>query len=156
MDPLDLVKTGRRLLGGRAGRPPQSDLKRAASAAYYAVFHALCKTCADCLIGTGGVTANTMAWRRVYRSVDHGFARAQCKNEKMMAQFPQGIQLFAGRFTELQEKRHKADYDPASRFKTDDIRAYLDSAESAIKYINNVPVADRRAFAAWVSVRGRS
>ena len=112
MSPPDLVKTGRRLLGGR-GRPRQSDLKKATSAAYYAMFHALCKICADCFVGgSGGNDKTSAAWRRVYRSVEHGFARAQCKNDQALARFPQGMQFFADHFAELQEKRHEADTTP--------------------------------------------
>ena len=154
MSPPDLVKTGRRLLGGR-GRPRQSDLKKATSAAYYAMFHALCKICADCFVGGGGADKTSAAWRRVYRSVQHGFAQAQCRNRQALARFPQGIRLFADRFAELQEKRHEADYDPDSRFQLDEVRAYLDNAETAIRQINAAPIIDRRAFAAWVGVRGR-
>ena len=156
MLPLDLVKTGRRLLGGRGrGRPPQSDLKRAVSTAYYAVFVALCKNCADCFVGTGATDKNAAAWRRVYRSVEHGFARAQCKNKKTMARFPREMQFFALHFVELQEKRHRADYDPDSRFKVGDVQTYLDNAETAIRQINDTSIIERRAFAAWVGVRSR-
>lgn len=155
MSPLDLVQTGRRLLGGRVGRPRQTDLRRAASTAYYAVFAALCKTCADCFIGTAGADRSEAAWRRVYRCVEHGFAQAQCKNKREMARFPQSVQFFADQFVELQEKRHTADYNPDSRFKLDDARAWLDNAETAIRQLDSAPVAARRAFAAWVAIRGR-
>ena len=72
-----------------------------------------------------------------------------------MARFPWEMQFFADRFAELQEKRHEADYDPDSSFKTIDVKTYLNNAETAIRQINAAPIADRRAFAAWVGVRGR-
>ncbi len=54
----DLLETAARLLSLRRlrGRPKQADLRRAISTAYYAVFHALCRMCADSLTGKGKKT----------------------------------------------------------------------------------------------------
>ena len=39
------------------GRPRQEPIKRAVSSAYYAMFHALCRSNADTMAGTGTVPA---------------------------------------------------------------------------------------------------
>lgn len=55
MNPYDLIRIARHLatggVSGDRGRPRQADLRRAISAAYYALFHALCRCCADTLAG---------------------------------------------------------------------------------------------------------
>ncbi len=97
MQPLDLIKTARRLSSPRGSKKPrQSDLKRAVSTAYYAMFHAMCRNCADCLIGKTKALRSEPAWRQAYRAVEHSHAKNQCKNKAILAKFPQDIQHFAG------------------------------------------------------------
>ena len=56
MKPEDLIRIAESLASGRAGnlagRPRQAELRRAVSAAYYALFHTLANSCADLLVGT--------------------------------------------------------------------------------------------------------
>ncbi len=155
--PLDYIKTARRLLGrAQSRRPRQSDLKRALSTAYYAMFHALCRTCADCLIGGTGSARSEEAWRQAYRSVEHGFSKKQCKNQQVVAKFPKEIEDFASQFKTLQEKRHAADYDPVSRFTRLDVETWINTAELSIRALNRAPLPDRRAFAAWTTMKSRT
>ena len=44
------------------GRPRQMDLRRAVSSAYYAMFHALCRSNAETLIGTAPAMQATEPW----------------------------------------------------------------------------------------------
>ncbi|WP_215904813.1 hypothetical protein [Meinhardsimonia xiamenensis] len=156
MKPLDLIKTARRLVGRKGRRrPPQSDLKRAISSAYYALFHTMCANCADLLIGTGSANRSRKAWLQAYRAVDHGYAKSQCKNSEVISKFPKEIEDFANQFIELQIERHKADYDPSSRYTLTEVHASIDAAEQAIKMFKRAPLKDRRAFAAWTALRVR-
>lgn len=152
MLPHELIKTARRLTEslGR-GQPRQSDLKRAVSTAYYALFHALCRICADGFIGTKTADRSNPAWQQTYRSVEHGLAKNRCSENKI-GEFPAEIRNFAEEFVKLQEKRHEADYNPISRFKLNDVVVAIDAAELAIKQLKNCPIKDRRAFAAWVTI----
>lgn len=155
--PLDYIKTARKLMRSSASRRPrQSDLKRALSTAYYAMFHTLCRNCADCLIGGASSARSDEAWRQAYRSVEHGFSKKQCKNQDVMAKFPKEIEDFASQFKTLQEKRHAADYDPASRFTRLDVGTWVDAAEVSIRRFKRAPIADRRAFAAWTTMKNRT
>jgi len=55
VQPRDLIAIARATANQQATQKPrQSDLERALSTAYYAMFHAMCRNCADCLIGTVG------------------------------------------------------------------------------------------------------
>ena len=157
MKPLDLIKTARKLTRSSSSRRPrQSDLKRAVSTAYYALFHTLCQNCADCLIGTAGADRSAPAWRQAYRSAQHGHAKNQCKNKAVMKKFPKDIEDFGNLFHDLQTDRHAADYDPSSRFTLTDVRYSIDAAELAIKAFNKSKVKDRRAFAAWTVMPTRT
>lgn len=156
MQPCDLITTARRLSSPRGSKKPrQSDLKRAVSTAYYAMFHTLCRNCADCLIGGPNSDRSEPAWRQAYRAVDHSHAKNQCKNKAILAKFPQDIQHFSRQFTILQEKRYAADYDPLSRFDKADANKMADSAERAIKRFREVNIKHRRAFAAWTAMKTR-
>ncbi len=74
----------------------------------------------------------------------------------MLAKFPKDIEDFASQFKALQEKRHEADYDPTSRFTRTDVETYIDAAELAIKRFQSAGIKDRRAFAAWTTLKNRT
>ncbi len=157
MQPRDLIASARRLLGrGQKSNPRQSDLKRAMSTAYYAMFHALCRNCADSLIGKTRDSRSQPAWVQAYRAVNHGFAKNKCKEQGVMERFPRDIQDFSNQFVILQAKRHDADYDPSSTFTRHDVLTSIDAAAIAIKKLQASNVKDRRAFAVWTVMNKRS
>jgi len=131
-------------------------LKRAISTAYYALFHTICRNCADCLIGRTAANRSAPAWRQAYRAVEHGFAKKQSGNKTVLDKFPPDIQEFASQFILLQDKRHSADYDPHSRFLRSDVLTYIAGAEVVIKKFQNASIKDRRAFAAWTAMKSRN
>lgn len=157
VQPRDLIATARASANQPAARKPrQSDLKRALSTAYYAMFHAMCRNCADCLIGTASADRSKPAWVQAYRAIEHGFAKSQCLNRQVMSRFPRDIEDFANHFVDLQIERHRADYDPHARFTRSDVTTAIDTAEAAITAFFAEPIKDRRAFAAWVTLRNRT
>lgn len=157
MQPLDLIKTARRIIGPRKSRRPrQSDLRRAISTAYYALFHALCQNCADCMIGTNAASRSASAWRQAYRAIEHSYTKKQCRNHQVMSKFPKEIEDFASLFYDLQVERHATDYDPFRNFTLSDVIATIDAAELAIKTFNKTGIKHRRAFAAWTAMKHRT
>ena len=155
MLPNDYFGTIAELMHARDGEPRQADLRKAVSAAYYAVFYALCGNTADCFIGASETERSERAWRQAFRALDHGFVRNQCKNQRVMAAFPPEIQLFAGSFIWLQEQRHAADYDPSITLDIDDAQNCLNRATQAVAALAKTSLKDRRDFAAWVTLRDR-
>lgn len=125
------------------------------STAYYALFHELCRNTADCMIGTKSADRSGPAWRQAYRSVDHAFCKKQCKNGQVMGKFPKDIEDFGNLFVDLQEDRHRADYDPETTFLRTNVVANIDAAEDAIIAFRKTPIKDRRAFAAWATMKAR-
>ncbi len=129
-------------------KPTQPNLKRAVSTAYYAMFDALAKDCADLFIGKGAEARKSKAWRQVYRALQHGAAKTACEAAKNM-NFPQELLDFADAFVMLQQERHTADYDPHSKYNRAQTIALIRLAEDTIKAFTHSPVFDRRAFAVW-------
>ena len=77
MQALDFIETARHLTTSSSGRPRQSDLRRAVSTAYYALFHCLAICCANMLVGGPGASRSEAAWRQAYRALNHG-AKKRC------------------------------------------------------------------------------
>lgn len=154
LKPLYLVETAR-LLARNGRKPRQSDLKRAVSTAYYALFHALCRNCADCFIGGKRAARSEKAWLQAYRAAEHRYAASRCKDRTVMARFPKEIEDFANMFFLMQNKRIAADYDPSSRFARTEVHADIEAVDAAIEAFSRAGIRDRRAFAAWVTIRDR-
>lgn len=154
MNAHDLIRTAEELASSADSKPRQSNLRRSASTTYYALFHFLARGCADMLIGGAGAVRSKSAWRQVYRSLDHSEARKACLN-KIIEKFPQQIQDFAICFAALQEKRHRADYDPYQRVRKSEVLSDIAQAVSVMSRFNAAPVKDRRAFAAFILFKTR-
>ena len=150
-----LLALARASLEGGSGRPSQAALCRAVSTAYYAMFHALARNCADLLIGKTPAARNRQAWSKTYRSLEHGRANAACANKKAMAQFPRAIRNFGGIFTNMQSRRHQADYDPSARFTKLEVMIDIDRVARAIVNFDRLDNRDKRAFCAHVLFRPR-
>ncbi len=148
MIPRDLLAQADYLCRLSPKRPKQANLRRAVSASYYAVFHALCRSNADALVGKGAARP-TRAWMQTYRALDHAQAKSRCK-EAGSRGFPLSIQALADSFVSLQEHRHRAEYNPDQSFTKKEAAFIVGLARSAVAAIDIAPARDRRAFAIHV------
>ena len=159
MNPHDLIKIASFLatigVVSNLGRPRQADLRRAVSAAYYALFHALAHCGADMLAGSSSARRNQAGWQRIYRSLEHGITRSRLNNQGGMNGFPREIQEFGRLFVDLQLQRHRADYDPTASFDRATVIQLVAEAERHIIGLENAAPADRRDFAIYVLFRDR-
>lgn len=161
MEPFDLLRIAEQLasgsIGSGVGRPRQAELRRAVSAAYYAMFHALARCCADTLVGASRANRSRQAWRQTYRALEHGQARNQCANQSVLIRFPSQIQRFGELFVYMQRLRHIADYDPDpdADFIRNHIVQLIDETSRTITAFQGVDIIDRRAFSAFVLFRLR-
>jgi uncharacterized protein (UPF0332 family) len=150
----DLLGQADRLAAASGTRPKQADLRRAISAAYYAVFHSLCKNCADTLVGTVKMQRPNRAWQQVYRGLDHKSARQACEAARTLG-FPATIVSCADAFVSLQRQRHEADYDPTFKTTRAEARSALNLAKAAINDLRNSNSNDRKAFAVQLLFKKR-
>lgn len=151
MRPLDFIATAQDLSGAnRKGRPRETNLRRAVSTTYYALFHYLAGCCADGIAGGSRSNRSHSAWNQAYRALEHGTTRRRCENRHRIARFPTEIQNFAKLFADLQRKRHRADYDPDASFSKNEVIQDILAAEGVIQRFVKASLRDRRAFVAYV------
>ena len=137
-------------LARKGGRPREVALRRAVSSAYYAIFHALCRLCADELVG---VTAPQEDRSSIYRSVEHSSLRVASRNARVNAT----LQNILARAIALQDKRHLADYDPVPNTfgGRAAVLSLIGSAEDAVAEIAALSPADRKTLAVVLIARPR-
>ena len=151
MNPRELIETARRLVQAGATQPPQADLRRAVSTAYYALFHCLAAAAANLLTGSD----RSPEWHQVYRALEHGKARSACQQQGAMRTFPMAVQRFAKVFIELQKARQKADYAFEGAYFRHEVLVVIDTAEDVMDRFEQVDVRHRRGFAVHVLFKRR-
>lgn len=122
------------------GRPRQASLRRAASTAYYSVFHLLAAEAA--------AQASPGIPRGLRDRVQRALGRETMKQAAIAfratnlpqhvaslipAQVPQELITIADRFVLLQESRHKADYDLTEQFDRTRVQALVNDAEQVFR-----------------------
>jgi hypothetical protein len=149
-----LIDVARDLCRRTGRRPREAFMRRAVSSAYYAMFHALCRLCADTLIG--GAHWKTDAWSRVYRGLSHTNAKKTLTSQKDLAELPSEIASFGVVFALLQQEREIADYDPApfQRYFAA-TETLVNQASSAIAGLGHLDDENRRRLAAMLLIRAR-
>ena len=150
----DLIATARLLTATPPTntQPLQDSLRRAVSTAYYAMFHALAISNADCLVGTPYDALTEHSWSRAYRGLNHNTARRNLLQDRAL--FSSQIQQFADVFAQLQDLRHQADYDPNRTFTLPQTLDWIERAEDAIEGFMQSDV-DERKMVAMQSLIGR-
>lgn len=151
---LRLIATARDLCRRTGRRPREAFMRRAVSTAYYAMFHALCRRCADTLIG--GKHWRSDAWNRVYRGLGHSGAKKTLSSQKELSDLPASVASFGGVFVLLQQEREIADYDPMpyQRYFSA-TETLVEQASSAIARLNELDDDNRRKLATMLLIRAR-
>ena len=165
LNPEHLLEQADRLVAPPpAGPPRQVDVRRAISAAYYAVFHHVLTAAADEYVGK--TKRSTRRYALLYRSIDHGSLKQLCTEAKKptMPQryqrympapnFGARLQAFATALVDLQEKRHAADYDPVGRVITLDAKVAVATARTrrapGRAWLPRASAARRKMFLAFL------
>jgi hypothetical protein len=86
----------------------------------------------------------------LYRKLVHGEAKKCCQNLKAIEAISPALTGPAQQFVLLQEKRHRADYDPAYRPRKSSVLNDIAQAATAIDTIDTLPEAKRREFALYL------
>lgn len=151
MTPDDLIDVARSLAsGGGPGAAGQARWRRSISTAYYAVFHALARLCADALVDAEG----SAEWVLVCRALDH----AQSKNTLTALSREMDdptLRIVAKRFSDLQLERQDADYHPTRTFTQTEAEAWLQIAVEAVRDVGGLTHDQRRVLAVRLHFRVR-
>ncbi len=127
--------------------------RRAVSTAYYAVFHALAKLCADELLGDRSDT-RTEEYVRIYRSLEHGTLKTAFKASPVKRVV--ALQKIGNRVVLLQSERIRSDYLPSQALYTSDqCLDLVNSAKSAVRSIAGLSRSDRRSLAVYLLFKNR-
>ena len=126
-------------------RPRQSDLRRAISSAYYALFHGLAEVTADRLVGATPTARQSTAWCRVYRDLNHNEVKKACRSAWQIGGI-NDLLVFASSCLGLQELWHQADYDPNARFKHSFVVDRVNEAEETLAALQRVPKLEQLDF----------
>lgn len=160
-----LFEQAESLVATQAGRPRQVDVRRAISASYYGVFHAIITRSVNQFVGV--TNQNSKNYGLAYRSVDHAWLRDLCRDvqkpslpSKYKPYEPKGgfgpnIQAFAVAFVELQEKRHIADYDIMATVRRSDATLAIKTAQAALLRFDKASRHRRNTFMGLVLFRPR-
>jgi len=149
----ELLEQATRLLHWGPGTTRQADLRRAVSAAYYALFHLLIDDACKLILRGPALVGLRPKLARVFK---HDEMRSVSMNYKIDSKNSQSseelktifeadpvsaseLRSVAGTFVKLQETRHEADYNPSEEFLRSDVEVLVESA--------------REASAAWRRIR---
>ena len=137
----DLLDQAIQLVHKEPKNPKQASLRRAVSTAYYALFHFL-------------ISESVANWSKpslraaLGRAFDHNIMKSASKRLFDSRQFPftgedpgivSALKAVANAFVQLQEQRHKADYDNSTFWTRAEALKHVKSAE--------------QAFVTWKSIR---
>lgn len=149
----DLLELAEHLTRRDARRPKQSSLRRAASTAYYAVFHQLAFSCANELIGWSN------PWdvvTPIYRSLDHSNARRFFDRARSEKEFGDEIATVGRIFIRLQQVRHAADYSPEPfSLSRQEVLELVGLARQAVQLVREMPSDKRKLLAVNLIARQR-
>jgi len=151
--PNDLLEQARHLTNREPKRPKQASLRRAVSAAYYALFHLLAMETAK-------------NWKRVAerptlaRMLDHGQMGKVCASKRdelneyfkghpsagRQREIAEHLHTITSTFVLMLQHRHTADYDGATKWSRTDTLEKIQLVEAAFKSwreIRSEPVAQK-------------
>ena len=108
MNPLELIALARALINGvtsdDAASPTRTELRRAVSCAYYAMFHTLAASNANSLAGASPADQQGWAWQQTYRAADHRPTRNKLSRTSLGGRFPR-LSTFLVKCSLLPNKR---------------------------------------------------
>ena len=139
----------------REGRRSSALRRRAISTEYYAVFHALAKSCASILLPS--MDRNSEIYERVYRALDHGPLKTAFMAKAGPLAERDSLQKIGNLVVRLQSERHRADYLPPnpSMF-LDSAKKLVDQARRAVSEIERLSDDDRVALATLLLFKSRA
>lgn len=143
------------------GQPRNANLRRAVSAAYYALFHSLALAMAEHLLPEGSREERYA----LTRSVTHDAIRVVCQWVTQRGSLPshasqvvdraaanQDLVDVASAYVELREARHEADYDHLAAFNKPRTLNLVDLARDAVEKLALARDGDPEAFQSFVTL----
>ena len=148
---LDLLAQADDLLAVDKNKPKQANVRRAASTAYYSLSHFISAKVAKSLVGSANDSAEIRAW--LSRALEHGTMSKVCKffgdqkpskdpkretefqrfSAKLKIASDPNLETIALTFVDLQQLRHRADYDLSEPITRAEAKKVAKEARNALK-----------------------
>ena len=152
----DLIEQAKALARIESGRPKEASLRRAVSAAYYAIFHELCR-----IIATSLASANAPPhiYASMYRVLEHRAARSffdrlrrQDSDEfKLLGKDATTLAKVGFNFILLQNQRMTADYDPTSYgVRRTTVLEWIEQSSDSVSQLQGLSEATKRDLAVMI------
>jgi hypothetical protein len=166
IDPSKLIEVAEELANHKsgAGRPRPVWLRRAVSTAYYGLYHCICLEAARHMLPNG--REEQQLW--MARAFGHAEikeccawidGRQGCSRKRVLLLVRElktaSIAGVAGSFCDLQEARHRADYDHLAVFSKAATVAHVADARSSISQVGGAPPDERDAFFSLLALRAK-
>ena len=147
----DLLKQARFLATQDSKKPKQAKLRRSVSTCYYAFFHFLIDEATKLMLPGRNQTLRDCLARAFKHKDMRDFAKGIADSSpprKLLSAFnkqplEQKLTEVASIFCELQQVRHEADYNRASRFSRREILALVDETEQRFTTWNELKAANK-------------
>jgi uncharacterized protein (UPF0332 family) len=166
-----LLEQANTLLALDPKRPYQANVRRAASASYYAVFHFFADELAKQVVGASA--ASDSLGFAVGRALEHGCLRSASERfssqnapnnlpvplRSCLTSVSPVFRALASDIVSLQDLRHRADYDRAIHLQKREANVAVSKAKSLIKDWQKLDADERSTFLVaillWKSLAGR-
>jgi hypothetical protein len=137
------------------GKKSSALRRRAVSTAYYAVFHAIAKICADTLLES--VSQRSDEYLRIYRALDHGPLKSNWQVNDSPLKKLESLRKIGELVIPLQSERIRADYLPPlpHPFSYSQAKEIVEQAQQAISSLSNLKSDERRTLAVWLLFKVR-
>jgi len=137
----DLLAQAKHLATNEPKRPKQASLRRAVSAAYYALFHFLISEAALYMVKGAGHMEMRPVFQRAFVHSHMKRVAMKFANNELSArwkgaagqQISQDLRDVARAFGQLQEARHEADYNLSRQFSRGNVNDLIEMSEKAME-----------------------
>ncbi|MEM9476743.1 MAG: hypothetical protein AAGA71_15720 [Pseudomonadota bacterium] len=129
----ELLDCAKKRLSTEVSSITESDLRRAQSDLYYAVFHAICSALVEPLNAVKLSKAFSRIYVAIYRYPDHGKMEQHARKLGSNADLPREVRRTAQAFVDLKNKRQEADYNPLSTHENSIIRNDIQKVETLLR-----------------------
>jgi uncharacterized protein (UPF0332 family) len=158
----DLLEQASALCELDSRRPKQANLRRAVSAAYYAVFHAVVQAAVRAMIPARSELRSLVSRKFSHSTIKsaaqrtaEAIRRTQSQTNSALSPAEYHVLRLTNAFVDLQEARHKADYDVTEVFTELQVSKWLDDAKLAAQSLESVRATERGEQVFWEMLLGK-
>jgi len=151
----ELLDCARKRLQTSISERTESDLRRATSDLYYALFHALCGALVQDPPNTDSSAEYIERYISLYRIPDHRQVEKRCRDTRSLNEFDPKLQRFAKQLVAMKNKRELADYHPLHKFDISAVGNDLETVKVTLEGFVQVSNLERARFATFIGMGRR-